>query len=95
MKLRLALAGIAVAVAATSVPALAGPKDLISICSSARLTATDRKDCRAQFKSAENDAARTAIFKSFDNKMNGFAADGSRLTAKSSEAPLVQGADAK
>jgi len=79
MKLRLTLATLAVAAAATAVPAFAGTKDLVSICSSARLSATDKKECRTQFKAAETDAERTAVFKTFDNKMNGFAADGSRL----------------
>lgn len=79
MKLHLTLATLAIAAAATAVPAFAGTKDLISICSSARLSATDKKDCRAQFKAADSDATRTAVFKAFDNKMNGFAADGSRL----------------
>jgi hypothetical protein len=79
MKLRLTLAALAVAAAATAVPAFAGTKDLVSICASARLSSTDKKECRAQFKAAQTDADRTAVFKTFDNKMNGFAADGSRL----------------
>ena len=96
MNLRITLVGLTVALAAVSGTSYAGTKDLVSICSSARLTATDRSECRKQFKAADGDAGRTAVFKAFDNKMNGFAVDGSRLTAsKAGEAPLVQDAQAK
>ena len=94
MNLRITLVGLTVAVAALSGSAYAGTKDLVATCSSARLAASDRTDCRKQFKTAESDADRTAIFKAFDNKMSGFATDGSRLTAKSSDTPLVQDAQA-
>ncbi len=56
--------------------AFADNKDLVRICDSARLSATERKDCRAQFKAATDDAARLAAFRTFDEKINGSATGG-------------------
>jgi len=63
--------GLVVGLLATS--AFAGPKDLVRICDSARLTASDRKECRAQFKAAKDDPSRLAAFRTFDEKINGSA----------------------
>jgi hypothetical protein len=66
--------GLVVGLIATS--AFADNKDLVRICDSARLSATERKDCRAQFKAAADDAARLAAFRTFDEKINGSATGG-------------------
>jgi hypothetical protein len=51
----------------------ADTKSLRQICDSARLTNTDRKACRAEFKAATTDEARRAAFRAYDEKMNGLS----------------------
>jgi hypothetical protein len=58
---------------ATSAFATSG-NDLARICDSARLTATERKECAAQFKAASSAEARLAVYQTFDERINGAAA---------------------
>lgn len=93
MNLRLTLAGLALALVVAG-SASAGTKEYKAICSSARLAAAERADCKKQMNEAGSDADRTAVFKMYDMKIAGFAPDGTRLTAKNSDTPLVQDAQA-
>lgn len=70
VRLKLAFSAVAISLIATSAMA-ANTKDLVRICDSGRLMATERKDCKAQFKAAPDDAARLAVFRAFDAKISG------------------------
>ena len=50
------IATLFAAVVAVSVPSLAEASNYKDICRSTRLNATERKECRAYMKAAENDA---------------------------------------
>lgn len=74
VRFKAVVTGLVVGFIATS--AFAGTKDLARICDSARLSASERKECRAQFKAATDDASRLAAFRAFDEKINGSATGG-------------------
>ena len=74
VRFKAVFAGLVVGLIATS--AYANNKDLVRICDSARLSASERKECRAQFKAATDDSARLVAFKTFDEKINGSATGG-------------------
>jgi hypothetical protein len=74
VRFKAVVTGLVVGMMATS--AFAGNKDLVRICDSARLSASERKECRAQFKAATDDAARLVAFRTFDEKINGSASGG-------------------
>ena len=53
-------------------------QDLAGICDSARLTDLERRECRAQFKSATDDAKRMSVYRIFDERINGPAVEPKR-----------------
>ncbi len=69
------IATLFAAVVAVSVPSLAAASNYKDICRSTRLSATERKECRAYMKAAENDAQEAGIFRYFDHKIAGLEAD--------------------
>lgn len=53
-------------------------RDLASICDSARLTDLERRECRARFKTATDEAARMSVYRIFDERINGPAEEPKR-----------------
>ena len=51
----------------------ANSSDLARICESARLTDLERRECRAMFKSADDDTARQAAYRTFVERIAGAA----------------------
>lgn len=49
------------------------PDDMTRICESARLRDLERRECRAMFKAASDQARREAVFRTFDERINGSA----------------------
>ncbi len=69
--LAVAMTTLALGYLPNTASATSSTHDLAQICDSARLTELDRRECRAQFKTAADDAARLNAFKIFEERING------------------------
>lgn len=47
------------------------PDDMARICESARLNDLERRECRAMFKAAPDQSRREAVFRTFEERING------------------------
>ncbi len=79
MKIGFVLATCFVAMFAVTVPSIVEAANYREICSSTRLKASERKDCRTRMKEAKSEAEEAAIFKEFDLRMAGFDVNGNPL----------------
>lgn len=79
MKFGFTLAACLVVMFSITVPTIVEAANYSSICKSARLKASERKECRAQMKAAESKDERAQIFRKYDLMTIGLGLDGKPL----------------
>lgn len=89
MKTYALAAALATFTALAAIPAQAGTKDYIAICSNPHLTTLERKTCRAEMRAATTDAERTQVFRTYDLRIIGYDVNGARLADTVQEAEAV------
>jgi hypothetical protein len=79
MKFGFTLAACLVVMFSVTAPSIVEAANYASICKSARLKSSERKECRARMKAAESKGERAQIFKEFDLRTIGLGPDGKPL----------------